>query len=409
MAKFKDISDFENLLKEQMSGHSAPPPVDAWTAISSSTAQAGGIISSLSTYFNASVTLVKTGLIIVSIGTISTVGYLQTINSFEIPQTKEENTLSLPESITTDSQSTFVTIELADNTIKSPNENRTSRRVDSKKTNPSRSASVPLTVDTSSSTPQNYTNQPIKTLENKSSTPPRITASNYNPCVGETVVLKASEKGDWFLNETKVASNIAAYNAQCRDIGTYTYYFKTAEIATRTSLTVTEFNGQIIKNQAENGHYSFSLSNQNLIANWFINNKLYSTNAPFINVALETVGKHQIKAVVINHPCAKTLTFDVQLAPIGHFEAINIFTVGNDGLNDTYKVNISGYDNFSIQIFNSNSNLVFSTLDPEEGWDGRINNIGIECPQGEYFARVSYKLKGELPQIKNIKLTLLRP
>ena len=158
MPKFNDISDFENLLKVQMSGHSTPPPVDAWTAISSSTAQAGGIISSLSTYFNASVTLVKTGLIIVSIGTISTVGYFQTINSFEIPQTKEENTLSLPESITTDSQSTFVTIELADNTIKSHNENRTSRRVDSEKTNPSRSASVPLTVDTSSSTPQNYTN-----------------------------------------------------------------------------------------------------------------------------------------------------------------------------------------------------------------------------------------------------------
>jgi gliding motility-associated-like protein len=409
MPKFNDISDFENLLKEQMSGHSTPPPIDAWTAISSSTAQTGGIISSLTTYFNASITLVKTGLIISSIGTIGVVGYLQTVNSIDIPQPKEETTLSVPESITTNSQSTFETIESSDNTTKSPNENRTSRRVDSKKINPSRSTSIPLTVDTSSSTPKNYTNQPIKTIENKGSTSPRITASNYNPCVGETVVLKASENGDWFLNETKVASNTAAYNAQCRALGIYTYFFKTSDIKAQTILTVSEFNGKIVKDHVEDGRYSFSLSNQNLIANWFINDKLYSTNTPFINITLETVGKHQIKAVVINHPCAKTLTFDVQLAPIGHFEAINIFTVGNDGLNDTYKVNISGYDNFSLQIFNSNSNLVFSTLDSEEGWDGRINNEGIECPQGEYFARVSFKLKGELPQIKNIKLTLLRP
>ena len=408
MPKFNDISDFEQLLKEQMSGHSTPPPTDAWTAISSSTAQVGGIINSLSTYFNASVTLVKTGLIAGSIIALGTVSYFSIINSTDIPNNKQENNDSIQKANSNDSQPTFETIESSDNERKSLTQNIASGRIDSK-TNHTSAVSSLVTSDTSSPATKKYTTQPSKIVENKGGNEFRITATNYNPCVGETVVLKSSEKGNWFLNEIKVAGNTAAYNVQCRATGSYVYHFKTADRTIHTTLNISEFNGNIVKEQLEDGHYSFSLSNQNLIANWYINGKLYSTNAPFIHVALETVGKHEIKAAIINHPCAKTLTFDVQLAPIGHFEAINIFTVGNDGLNDTYRVKISGYDNFSIQIFNSNSNLVFSTLDPEEGWDGRINNTGIECPQGEYFARVSYKLKGELPQLKNIKLTLLRP
>lgn len=408
MPKFNDISDFEQLLKEQMSGHSTPPPTDAWTAISSSTAQVGGIINSLSTYFNASVTLVKTGLIAGSIIALGTVSYFSIINSTDIPNNKQENNDSIQKANSNDSQPTFETIESSDNERKSLTQNIASGRIDSK-TNHTSAVSSLVTSDTSSPATKKYTTQPSKIVENKGGNEFRITATNYNPCVGETVVLKSSEKGNWFLNEIKVAGNTAAYNVQCRATGSYVYHFKTADRTIHTTLNISEFNGNIVKEQLEDGHYSFSLSNQNLIANWYINGKLYSTNAPFIHVALETVGKHEIKAAIINHPCAITLTFDVQLAPIGHFEAINIFTVGNDGLNDTYRVKISGYDNFSIQIFNSNSNLVFSTLDPEEGWDGRINNTGIECPQGEYFARVSYKLKGELPQLKNIKLTLLRP
>lgn len=409
MPKFNDISDFEQLLKEQMSGHSTPPPADAWKAISSSTAQVGGIINSLSTYFNASVTLVKTGLIAGSIVALSTVTYFSLINSTDIPNNKYENIDSIQKANSNDSRPTFESVESSDNETKSPTQHTPSGGIHSKKTNHTSAVSSPVTSDTSSPAPKKYTNQPSKIIENKGRNEFRITATNYNPCVGETVILKSSEKGDWFLNETKVASNTAVYNVQCRATGSYVYYFKTPDRNVHTTLNISEFNGNIVKEQLEDGHYSFSLSNQKLIANWSINGKLYSTNAPFIRIALETVGKHQIKAVVINHPCAKPLTFDVQIAPIGHFEAINIFTVGNDGLNDTYRVKISGYDSFSIQIFNSNSNLVFSTLDPEEGWDGRINNIGIECPQGEYFARVSYKLKGELPQLKNIKLTLLRP
>ena len=367
----------------------------------------GGIINSLSTYFNASVTLVKTGLIAGSIIALGTVSYFSIINSTDIPNNKQENNDSIQKANSNDSQPTFETIESSDNERKSLTQNIASGRIDSK-TNHTSAVSSLVTSDTSSPATKKYTTQPSKIVENKGGNEFRITATNYNPCVGETVVLKSSEKGNWFLNEIKVAGNTAAYNVQCRATGSYVYHFKTADRTIHTTLNISEFNGNIVKEQLEDGHYSFSLSNQNLIANWYINGKLYSTNAPFIHVALETVGKHEIKAAIINHPCAITLTFDVQLAPIGHFEAINIFTVGNDGLNDTYRVKISGYDNFSIQIFNSNSNLVFSTLDPEEGWDGRINNTGIECPQGEYFARVSYKLKGELPQLKNIKLTLLR-
>lgn len=416
MKKFNDISEFENLLKEQLVSHSTPPPADAWGTISSATAPSAGIIGSVTSYFGTTAALVKTGFFVAGICTIAVITYQQSVSSTKLEttqsDTKTQDSLRITgvNKITDSAKASTAAQDILEPSI----QNNASKTASDKQNRVAQSASTAANSIVANAADGMQSNTQI-TSPGLSSTSPSaskvlaVSASDYNPCLGETVKLTATENGDWYINDKKVAENTNFYYAQCRDIGTKTYIFKTENKTLQTALKVASFNATILKSQDKEGQYAFQLDNKNLIANWFVNEKLYSTNANSIRVTLEKVGKHDIKALVVNNACATPLHSIIKIDPIGSFEAINIFTVDNDGLNDTYKVLITGHENFSMQIFNASSNLVFSTLDPENGWNGSVNNEGVVCPQGEYFARVSYKLQGESPQIKNIKLTLLRP
>lgn len=62
----------------------------------------------------------------------------------------------------------------------------------------------------------------------------------------------------------------------------------------------------------------------------------------------------------------------------------NSFTPNNDGLNDRFKIRNLQYQKLiSFQIFNRYGNMVYSSSNPEEGWDGNYN--GKEAPSGVYM------------------------
>jgi gliding motility-associated-like protein len=69
----------------------------------------------------------------------------------------------------------------------------------------------------------------------------------------------------------------------------------------------------------------------------------------------------------------------------------NAFTPNGDGKNDYYLVYGEGImqDNFSMQIYERNGNLIFSSNDKYKGWDGRMQGFSTIRPQDMYCVLVS--------------------
>lgn len=84
----------------------------------------------------------------------------------------------------------------------------------------------------------------------------------------------------------------------------------------------------------------------------------------------------------------------------------NAFTPNGDGLNDFIKpMGICEFKNYNWRIFNRWGELIFSTNDPEEYFDGRMN--GLPIPEGGYV----YKVFLQTPTVErsiNGTFTLIR-
>jgi gliding motility-associated-like protein len=50
------------------------------------------------------------------------------------------------------------------------------------------------------------------------------------------------------------------------------------------------------------------------------------------------------------------------------------FTPNGDGMNDTFKVYATFLKSYSLQIFDRWGNIIFTSIDPNEEWNGKINN-----------------------------------
>jgi gliding motility-associated-like protein len=75
-------------------------------------------------------------------------------------------------------------------------------------------------------------------------------------------------------------------------------------------------------------------------------------------------------------------------------EIPNTFTPNGDGVNDTWDIKyLSSYPSSTVQIFNRNGSLVFSSARYTTPWDGKFNNKDL--PSGMYYYIITAK-QGEL-------------
>ncbi|MBO6515571.1 MAG: PKD domain-containing protein [Bacteroidia bacterium] len=111
----------------------------------------------------------------------------------------------------------------------------------------------------------------------------------------------------------------------------------------------------------------------------------------------ETIGTFYVCLVATNDiGCADTVCKPIENDFRVLFTPYNVFTPnadGDDGLNDKFIIDIEGWEEFNIDIYNRWGELVFKTEDPANSWDGTIMNKGTECPGGTYFYVINYKLK----------------
>ena len=104
-------------------------------------------------------------------------------------------------------------------------------------------------------------------------------------------------------------------------------------------------------------------------------------------------GMYTITEIVF-HPngCTDTLSKIIDIEPIVQFFLPNAFTPNFDGKNEIYKPEglSFGVTFYSMTIWSRWGEELFSTTDPEDGWNGRKHNTGQELPVGVYLCVLEY-------------------
>ena len=85
-------------------------------------------------------------------------------------------------------------------------------------------------------------------------------------------------------------------------------------------------------------------------------------------------GTYQVSLVVMNDICSDTIQHTLTIDPVYTLYVPDVFTPNNDGLNDVFYPKGKGIADFEMYIYNSWGELVFYSIDINEGWSGRINS-----------------------------------
>ncbi len=106
-------------------------------------------------------------------------------------------------------------------------------------------------------------------------------------------------------------------------------------------------------------------------------------------------GTYTICLIAKNENCIDTACKLLICGPQSILDLSNVFTPGNDGLNDEFFIDLDGHQYHDFQIFNRWGEVVYQSIKNEQqdepiNWNGRVNNTGKECPSGTYFYVIKY-------------------
>ncbi|MFI5150469.1 MAG: PKD domain-containing protein, partial [Bacteroidia bacterium] len=122
-------------------------------------------------------------------------------------------------------------------------------------------------------------------------------------------------------------------------------------------------------------------------------------------------GCYPVRLVATNqHGCRDTLKKTICIDPVFTFYAPNAFTPNNDGHNDIWVPQGEGVDpdNYSLRIWDRWGNLLFSTTQWGQGWDGHVTGGSDKVQVDTYvwqvdlkdFSRQYHHLRGSINLLK---------
>jgi gliding motility-associated-like protein len=84
------------------------------------------------------------------------------------------------------------------------------------------------------------------------------------------------------------------------------------------------------------------------------------------------------------------------------------FTPNDDGLNDLFKVEGEDFEDFSISIYNRWGQLLYTSYDAQNGWDGKTRLSNEVVPGGVYVYSIKLTSKLGIPYTYRGEVTVLR-
>lgn len=101
-------------------------------------------------------------------------------------------------------------------------------------------------------------------------------------------------------------------------------------------------------------------------------------------------GTYKVTQIVENNGCFDTAYAQVIVRPEFVFWLPNAFTPSeSEGLNDVYKPTLYGVYEYKFMIFDRWGLKLFETANPQEGWNGYINNR--LCQQDVYIYKITFR------------------
>jgi gliding motility-associated-like protein len=137
------------------------------------------------------------------------------------------------------------------------------------------------------------------------------------------------------------------------------------------------------------------------------NSYTWSTGAVSPSITINQPGSYWLQ-VTDNNNCEGRSTVQVVMKQcLKGLYIPNAFTPGHDGKNDIFKPLLFGdIQKFEFAVYNRWGNRVFSSKDPNKGWDGTFE--GKECATQVFVWTCIYQLIGEERKVEKGTVTLIR-
>ena len=106
--------------------------------------------------------------------------------------------------------------------------------------------------------------------------------------------------------------------------------------------------------------------------------------------------------------CSDTTSINIRV-DLGYKVYIpSAFTPNDDGLNDVFRVYGEDFKEFSIAIYNRWGQLLYTSFDAENGWDGKVRLSDEPVPGGTYVYTIKLLDRYGLPYTYRGEITVLR-
>ena len=262
---------------------------------------------------------------------------------------------------------------------------------------------------------KNFENEKLKT---------DFTASSKVACIGEEVrfttdrdIKNASyfwDFGDGGLTSTKKNPTKIFTKAGTFDIRLLvstgeknTYTVEHEQFIEVKEAPVFDFNWDMSNLTPYDPYTEFEVeTNQfDLTYSWVIENVKYSGKNP--EHIFKTKGMFQAALTVNSNGCSLTKEKNIDVQKTASLPIENTFTVNGDGINDEFPKILSTISvPFQLRILDKTGKLLHETNDPNNPWNGRVNNSGDYVIQDFYKCVLitTDKYGKEHPQIQNFRV-----
>ena len=122
-------------------------------------------------------------------------------------------------------------------------------------------------------------------------------------------------------------------------------------------------------------------------------------------------GEYPVKLVVGNGQfCRDSVTKLVKIKAVDALYIPNAFSPNGNAANAVFKPLglLPGFSGYEFRIYSRWGHLLFQTKDPEEAWNGKVNNQDENCAQGVYLYQLVFQSAAGKTVTKQGTITLLR-
>jgi gliding motility-associated-like protein len=141
---------------------------------------------------------------------------------------------------------------------------------------------------------------------------------------------------------------------------------------------------------------------------WDLGDHTTSVDQFLIHTYADT-GTYVVTQVAINkYGCRDTIQHNVRINGEPTIFIPNAFTPDGNGINDTFIPKMFGVREFNMSIYDRFGDLIFTSVDTEVGWNGKVNGAGETVKDDVYIYKIYIRDLLNNPHTYKGRVTVLK-